>query len=112
MSISYDRVLEISGQLGDATVSKYVEEGVVCPPVLRKGLFIIAVMANIGHNPSGTTATTSFHGTSISVFDVFFDVYSPSSLKADTRFKRTRGETQGDRKEYLSLKPANISEAQ
>ena len=68
MSISYDRVLEISGQLGDATVSKYVEEGVVCPPVLRKGLFTTAVMDNTDHNPSAATATTSFHGTSISVF--------------------------------------------
>ena len=27
-----------------------------------------AVMDNIDHNPSATTATTSFHGTSISVF--------------------------------------------
>ena len=34
LCISYDRVLEISPQLGDDTVSKYVEEGVVCPPVL------------------------------------------------------------------------------
>ena len=33
MSISYDRVLEISAQLGDATVSKYVEEGVGQGPV-------------------------------------------------------------------------------
>lgn len=68
MSISYDRVLEISAQLGDATVSKYVKEGVVCPSLLRKGLFTTAVMDNIDHNPSATTATTSFHGTSVSVF--------------------------------------------
>ena len=40
----------------------------VCPPVLRKGLFTTAVMDNIDHNLSATTATTSFHGTSISVF--------------------------------------------
>lgn len=68
LSISYDRVLEVSAQLGEATVNKYVEEGVVCPPVLRKGLFTTAVMDNIDHNPTATTATTSFHGTSISVF--------------------------------------------
>ena len=68
ISISYDRVLEISAQLGDATVSKYVEDGVVCPPVLRKGLFTTSAMDNIDHNPTATTATTSFHGTSISVF--------------------------------------------
>ena len=59
MSISCDRVLVISTQLGDDTVRKYVEEGVVCPPVLRKGLFATAVMDNIDHNPSATTATTS-----------------------------------------------------
>ena len=66
--ISYDRVQEISAQLGNATVSKYVEEGVVCPPVLRKGLFTTAVMDKIDHNASATTATTYFHGTSISMF--------------------------------------------
>ena len=64
VSISYDRVLEISAQLGDATVSKYVEDGVVCPPVLRRGLFTTSAMDNIDHNPTATTATTSFHGTS------------------------------------------------
>lgn len=68
MSVSYDRVLEISAQLGDATVSKYVEEGVVSPPVLRRGLFTTALKDNIDHNPCATTASPSFHGTSISVF--------------------------------------------
>ncbi|KAK1906058.1 Nicotinate phosphoribosyltransferase [Dissostichus eleginoides] len=68
ISISYDRVLEISAQLGEATVSKYVEDGVVCPPVLRRGLFTTAAMDNLDHNPTVTTATISFHGTSISVF--------------------------------------------
>lgn len=68
VSISYDRVLEISAQLGDATVNKYVNDGVVCPPGLRRGLFTTAAMDNIDHNPTATTATTSFHGTSISLF--------------------------------------------
>ena len=39
ISISYDRVLEVSAQLGDAAFPKYVEDGVVCPPDLRRGLF-------------------------------------------------------------------------
>jgi len=68
LSISYDRVLEISAQLGDAAVNKYVEDQVVCPPGLRRGLFTTTAMDNIDHNPTATTATTSFHGTSISVF--------------------------------------------
>lgn len=68
LGISYDRVLEISAQLGDAAVNKYSEDGVVCPQVLRRGLFTITAMDNIDHNPTATTATTSFHGTSISAF--------------------------------------------
>ena len=68
LSVSYDGVLEISAQLGDATVRRYQEEGVVCPPILRKRLFTTVAMDNIDHNPTATTATTSFQGTSISLF--------------------------------------------
>ena len=68
ISISYDRVLEVSAQLCDAAVRKYMNDGVVCPQVLPRGLFTTAAMDNIDHNPTSTTATTAFHGTSISVF--------------------------------------------
>jgi len=68
ISISYDRVLEIAGQLGETVVNQYVEDDVVCPPILRKGLFTTSAVDNIDHNPTATTATTSFHGTSISIF--------------------------------------------
>lgn len=51
LSISYDRVLEISAQLGEAVVAQYVEDRVVCPPVLRKQLFTTAAVDNIDHNP-------------------------------------------------------------
>lgn len=68
LSISYDRVLEVSAQLGDAAISKYVSDGVVCPHALRRGLFTTSAMDNIDHNPTATTSTTSFHGTSISIF--------------------------------------------
>ena len=68
LAISYDRVLEISAQLGEEAVRKYVEDGLVCPTVLRRRLFTMAAMDNIDHNPTATTAATSFHGTSISVF--------------------------------------------
>ena len=68
LAISYDRVLEITAQLGEAAVSKYVEDGLVCPTFLRRWLFTAAAIDNIEHNPTETTAATSFHGTSISVF--------------------------------------------
>ncbi|QQP32916.1 uncharacterized protein LOC103506659 [Caligus rogercresseyi] len=46
---------------------KYVEDGVVCPPFCERTVHHIS-HGNIDHNPTATTATTSFHGTSISVF--------------------------------------------
>lgn len=76
LCISYDRVLDVSAQLGDAAIDKYKAEGVVCPNVLRKGLFSTSAMDNIDHNPTATTATSSFHGTSISVFQHPTDDYS------------------------------------
>ena len=50
LSISYDRVIEISAQLGEAVVAQYVEDGVICPPVLRKQLFTTGAVDNIDHN--------------------------------------------------------------
>ena len=68
LCISYHRVLEISTQLGEAVVERFLSEGLVCPPVLKKGLFTTAAVDNIDHNPSSTTAKSSFHGTGISIF--------------------------------------------
>ena len=68
ISISYDRVLEVSALLGESVVNPYVVDGAVYPPILRKGLFTTSAMDNIDHNPTATTANTSFHGTSISMF--------------------------------------------
>ena len=68
ISISHDWVLEISAQLGGCNSQQVRGGWVVCPPVWRKGLFITSAMDNIDHDPTATTATTSFHGTSVSVF--------------------------------------------
>lgn len=90
LSIPYDRVLDISAQLGDAVVSRYVEEGVVCPIKLRKGLFCTSAMDNLDHNPSSTTATSSFHGTSISIF------------------QHTTPDDQGEVREPVAIKTHNV----
>uniref|UniRef100_UPI00358FC12B uncharacterized protein isoform X2 n=1 Tax=Myxine glutinosa TaxID=7769 RepID=UPI00358FC12B len=66
--ISYERVLEISAQLGDAALTRYEEDAVVCPSLLRKGLFTASAMGNIDHDPTATTANTSFHDSNISIF--------------------------------------------
>ena len=66
--ISYNRVLEISTQMGEAVVQRYLDEGVVCPPIMCKGIFTTSAVDNIDHNPSASTAISSFHGTCISLF--------------------------------------------
>ena len=68
LSISYDRVLEISTTMSNRVCEQYHRDNVVCPPNLRQGLFTTAAIDNIDHNPSSTTATESFHGTGISLF--------------------------------------------
>ena len=52
---------------------------VVYPPSLKAGAFTTAAIDNIGHNPSSNTATNSFHGTAISLFQ------DPSLGQADKR---------------------------
>ena len=68
LSISYDRVMEISTTIGNHVCNYYQQNEVVCPPNLREGLFITAVIDNIDHNPSSTTATDALHGIGISLF--------------------------------------------
>eukprot|EP00112_Aurelia_sp_Birch-Aquarium-sp1_P023327 Seg6900.3 transcript_id=Seg6900.3/GoldUCD/mRNA.D3Y31 product="hypothetical protein" protein_id=Seg6900.3/GoldUCD/D3Y31 len=54
--------------MANHATSQYHEEQVVCPSSLRLNLFTTAAVDNIDHNLSSTTATTSFHGTGISLF--------------------------------------------
>ncbi len=68
LSISYDRVMEISTAMNNHVCEQYHSDNVVCPPNLRQGLFVTAAIDNIDHNTSSTTATSSFHGTGISLF--------------------------------------------
>jgi len=94
ISISYDRVLEISAQLGEAVVrlvTQYLENGVVCSLSQKKELFTTFAIDNIDHNPTAATATTSFHGTSTSKFQ------HPSSHNADEK----RGPRDGKAKKVL-----------
>ena len=68
LSVSYDRVLQLENQLATAVSLHTQKEGVVCPPQLRLGLFTVGAVDNLDHNPSSTTATGSFHGAGISLF--------------------------------------------
>ena len=66
LSISYDRVLSISTDVGNAAL--FEEERLVCPPNLCKDLFTTAGVDNLDHDPSSTTSQDSLHGTGISLF--------------------------------------------
>jgi len=67
LSISYDRVLRLSAEMGNRACQMFQTEQVVCPPTLRGSVFTTAAVDNIDHNPSSTTAKDSFHGTGISL---------------------------------------------
>ena len=48
----------------------FKEDGCVAPVCLRKKIFSIGALDNIDHNPSSIMATSSFHGTGISIFQL------------------------------------------
>ena len=50
LSISYDRVLRLSAQMGNSMCQLYHIEQVVCPPTLRSNVFTTAAMDNIDHS--------------------------------------------------------------
>ena len=58
----------MSNQFGEAVVAQYVEEAVVCPRELKKHVFTTPANDNIDHNLTSTMAQSSFHGTSVSLF--------------------------------------------
>ena len=60
--------MEIQEWLATATSKRFESDGSVAPPYLKKGIFSVGALDNLDHNPSSTTATSSFHGTGISIF--------------------------------------------
>lgn len=68
LSISYDRILRLTAQMGSSVCEQFNREQVVCPPKLCGNVFTTAAVDNIDHNTSSTTSKESFHGTGISLF--------------------------------------------
>jgi len=67
LSVSYDRVLSVSSEIASAACSVYHAKEAVVPSTLHTGVFTVGAVDNIDHNPSSTTAHSSFHGTGISL---------------------------------------------
>ncbi|XP_064120845.1 uncharacterized protein LOC135225465 [Macrobrachium nipponense] len=103
LCISYQRVLEISTQMGQAMINCFLSEGLVCHSVLQKVFFTTSAVDNIDHNPSSTTTKLSFHGAWISIFQ-----HPSSDFKGEERGNLTLGSRQNT-KQILSLPDAFTS---
>ena len=64
----YKRIIDIKEKITKQLCQQYHAEGVICPPSLEKGIFALAAIDNLDHNPLSSTANTAFYGTSISLF--------------------------------------------
>ena len=83
LSISYRRVQEIQDIITGTLCQKYEQDGLVCLPTLKEGLFTTAAIDNIDHNPSSSTAKSSFHGISISIFQYTDESDPPMQFSYD-----------------------------
>ena len=68
VSVNYDRVMNLRWSIFNQVCMEYQANGLVYPIDLKKNVFITAAIDNLYHNPSSATAESSFHGTTISVF--------------------------------------------
>ena len=79
--------------------------------MLRKQLFTTAAVDNIDHNPTATTAQTSFHGTSVSIFqppstENAGDEREPLKLESEMRVKKVQELPEA----YTNIRPAYITQ--
>ena len=72
ISISYNRLLDITRDLANQILHQYKHDRVFIPFNLKKTIFTIIAKCNINHNARSTTATKHYHGTSFSVFQFPF----------------------------------------
>jgi len=68
LSVSYGRVLSLSGDLGNANRKHFHDVGTLYPPQLKIGILTTSAVDNFDHDPTSPSALGSFHGTSISLF--------------------------------------------
>ena len=68
LCVWYQRVKDIERGISNQLCSKYNNDGIVCPPKLHPGMLVTSTIDNIDHNLWSNTATSSFHGTLISIF--------------------------------------------
>ena len=70
VSVSYNRILPLDNQLVILVLLHTQQEQVACLPQLCLGLFTVAAVDNINHNPASSKATGSFYGTGNGLFQL------------------------------------------
>ena len=110
LSVSYDRVLNISTELGNKVCHHYETKGVVCPPELKCGLFTTAAIDNIAHDPSSTSSHDLFHGTGISLFQHPADTFVglDQVLITNDADDIVKGKRKHFSESYTSVPPATL----
>lgn len=69
LSVSYKKVLSIESRFAQAIADQTRNNAdIVCPTNLHQHIFTVAALDNLDHNPTSRTASSSFHGTGISIF--------------------------------------------
>ena len=81
--MSYERVQDVQLNITTQLCKKDNEDGFVCPPSLKEDVFTTAAVDNIDHDPTSSTATKSFHGTSISIFQYPEENPEPNEVSFD-----------------------------
>ena len=92
LAISYKKVLNIEASFAEAIAEQTRANcNIVCPTNLRKHIFTVSALDNLDHNPTSRTATSSFHGTGISIFQ-FPSLENPGleqeSLQIESRTRK------------------------
>lgn len=105
LSVSYDRVLSLSADLGNTAIKHYETLGAVVPSILRYHIFTVGAVDNIDHNPSSTSAQSAFHGTGISLFQQP-DSESPGIVQNGTSYVRGGKKLSALPISYTSVPPA------
>lgn len=70
LSVSHNRIMEVTSHLCRMAVAQAQTDGVVCPSQLKKNLFTVSALDNIDHKPTSNTSEGEFHGTGISIFQL------------------------------------------
>ena len=84
LSVSYDRVLQLSTDEANRAIEMYEIEDCVCPSTLQDNIFTTGNIDNINHNPSSTSRRDSFHGTAISITQHTTDIMKTQVLTKNT----------------------------